>query len=192
MKRILICFEVNKIYFIRLFCIKAKRNLHAKRIKTEANILFLANILFISLQSKYFEAKMKRKFSKKKRILVEALDLWNAFLYNLKQHVSNICYYANICKQIFVFMWIFCKQIFAWMWYSLEVFRIFTSKQIFWSKYSPEWENEKRIFALKQILASTCIVMHQIEYLYVNLCEYFANVKWLMPINGIYEYTVTC
>jgi hypothetical protein len=66
MKRILIRFEVNKIYFIRSFCIEAnKRILHAKRIKTEASVLFLANILFISLQSKYFKAKMKQKFSKR-------------------------------------------------------------------------------------------------------------------------------
>jgi len=41
MKQVFIRFEANKTCFIRLFYIKANwRILHAKRIKTEANILF--------------------------------------------------------------------------------------------------------------------------------------------------------
>jgi hypothetical protein len=46
MKRIFISFEVNRTGI-----------LHAKRTKTEANIPFLANVLFVLLQSEYFEAK---------------------------------------------------------------------------------------------------------------------------------------
>ncbi len=58
MKRIFICFEGNKTGFIRLLCIEADpRILHAKRVKTEANIPCYANILLISLESEYFEAK---------------------------------------------------------------------------------------------------------------------------------------
>jgi hypothetical protein len=51
-------FEANKTFFIGLFRIEEnQRILHAKRIKTEPNIPFYAKILFISLQSEYFEAK---------------------------------------------------------------------------------------------------------------------------------------
>jgi hypothetical protein len=58
MKRIFIRFEENKTGFIRLFRIEASlRILHAKQIKTEANIPCSANILLISLQREYFEAK---------------------------------------------------------------------------------------------------------------------------------------
>jgi hypothetical protein len=58
MKRIFICFEGNKTGFIRFFCIEAdQRILHAKRVKTEANIPCYANILLISLESENFEAK---------------------------------------------------------------------------------------------------------------------------------------
>ncbi len=58
MKRIFTRFEANKTGFIPLFRIEAyQRILHAKRIKTEANIPFYANLLFTSLQSEYFEAK---------------------------------------------------------------------------------------------------------------------------------------
>ncbi len=46
MKRIFNRFEANKLCIIRVFRIKAnQRILHAKRIKTEANIPFKANIL---------------------------------------------------------------------------------------------------------------------------------------------------
>jgi hypothetical protein len=35
--------------------------------------------------------------------------------------------------------------------------------------------------------------LHQIEYVYANLCEYFmANMKRMMRINGVCEYTETC
>ncbi len=35
--------------------------------------------------------------------------------------------------------------------------------------------------------------LHQIKYLYANLCEYFeANIKRIMRINGVCEYTETC
>jgi hypothetical protein len=35
--------------------------------------------------------------------------------------------------------------------------------------------------------------LHPIEHLYANLCEFFeANVKQMMRINGVYEYTETC
>jgi hypothetical protein len=35
--------------------------------------------------------------------------------------------------------------------------------------------------------------MHQIKYLYENLCENFeANMKRMMQINGVCEYTETC
>jgi hypothetical protein len=52
MKQIFIRFEAKKTCFIRLFRNEAnKRILNSKQIETEANILFLANILFISLQS---------------------------------------------------------------------------------------------------------------------------------------------
>ncbi len=45
---------------------------------------------------------------------------------------------------------------------------IFAPKQIFWSKYSPVWEN---------------------EYLHVKLCEYLeANMKQIIPMNGVGEY----
>ncbi len=51
----------------------------------------------------------------------------------------------------------------------------------------------KRTFAPNQIFASTCICLHQIKYLYANLCEYFeANVKRMMRINGVCEYSETC
>jgi hypothetical protein len=51
-------YEANKTDYICLFCIQAnKRNLHAKRIKTEANIPLQANILLTLHQSKYLEAK---------------------------------------------------------------------------------------------------------------------------------------
>jgi hypothetical protein len=50
--------EANKAGFIRLFRNEANQQiLHAKRIKPEENICLKANILFISLQSQYFEAK---------------------------------------------------------------------------------------------------------------------------------------
>jgi hypothetical protein len=35
--------------------------------------------------------------------------------------------------------------------------------------------------------------LHQIEYLYANLCEYFeANMKQMMQINCVCAYTETC
>jgi len=49
MKQIFICFEANKTCFICLFRIEANKwILQAKPISTEADILFLANILFRS------------------------------------------------------------------------------------------------------------------------------------------------
>ncbi len=63
MKWIFIRFEANKTYFIHLFRIKVNKR-HAKLIKTEANILFLANILFILFQSEYFEEKLTKYFQK--------------------------------------------------------------------------------------------------------------------------------
>jgi hypothetical protein len=58
MKRSFIRFEAKKTCFIRLFRIEAnQRILHAKRIKTEPNIPFQANILFILLQNEYFVTK---------------------------------------------------------------------------------------------------------------------------------------
>jgi hypothetical protein len=60
-----------------------------------------------------------------------------------------------------------------------KVLRILASKHIFWSEYSLVWEN--------------VFVLHQIEYLYANLCEYLeANMKQMMRINGICKYTETC
>jgi hypothetical protein len=36
-------------------------------------------------------------------------------------------------------------------------------------------------------------MLHQIEYLFANLCEYFeANMKRMMRINGVCEYTEKC
>jgi hypothetical protein len=58
------------------------------------------------------------------------------------------------------------------MWNLLKVLPIFAPQWIFWSKYLPVWEN---------------------EYLHANLCEYFeANMKRLMWINNVGEYTETC
>jgi hypothetical protein len=68
MQRIFIRFEANTTCFIRLFRIANKRILHAKLIKTEVNILFLANILFFSLQSEYFDAKFSEYFQKEPNI----------------------------------------------------------------------------------------------------------------------------
>jgi hypothetical protein len=89
--------------------------------------------------------------------------------------------------------------------------------RIFASKYSLECEGfvkVLRIFAaktitLKQIFAgmSKCeanfcselnfcfnmYFLHQIKYLYANLCEYFkANKEQMRRINGVCEYTETC
>ncbi len=94
--------------------------------------------------------------------------MWKAFLNNLKQYVANI-----------------------------------TGVWIFACKYSHECEicvvrcaNIRfKTNILKQIFASTNIrcnlyFLHQIEYLYANLCEYFeANMK---QINGVCEYSKTC
>jgi uncharacterized protein YggT (Ycf19 family) len=86
-----------------------------------------------------------------------------------------------------------CKQIFAWIWNLLEVLWIFASKRIFWSEYSPVWENVKRIFAMKQIFASTCICfasnwLFVYEFVRIFRSEYKAN-----DVNKcICEYTETC
>jgi hypothetical protein len=65
----------KKTGFICLFRIKAnQRILHAKRIKTEANIPSYGNILLISHQSEYLKQNEANIFNKN-RILIEALDL---------------------------------------------------------------------------------------------------------------------
>jgi hypothetical protein len=106
-----------------------------------------------------------------------------------KQTCYLLRFKANILKQNEYdwsnALWIFaslnansCKQIFAWMWNSLKVLWLCVSKRIFWSKYLPVWEHVKRIFALKRYLLQHVFVLHQIEYVYANLCEYFeVNMK---------------
>ncbi len=90
---------------------------------------------------------------------------------------ANLRFYANICKQVFD-----CMR------NSLEVLQTIASKLIFWSKYLPVWENVKQIFDLKPIFASTCI-LHQIKYLYANLCKYFeASMKQAMWLNDVCKY----
>jgi hypothetical protein len=99
--------------------------------------------------------------------------LWKACLHNLKQCIANnslVCKYLQANLRFYANI---CKQIFDWMRNSLEVLQTIASKQIYISKYLPVWENVKQIFALKSMFASTCI-LHQIKYLYANLCKYFA------------------
>jgi hypothetical protein len=51
----------------------------------------------------------------------------------------------------------------------------------------------KRIFALKRYLLQHVFILHQIDYLYANLCEYFeVNMKRMIRINGVCEYSKTC
>ncbi len=67
---------------------------------------------------------------------------------------------------------------------SLEVLQPFASKQIFWSEYSPVWENVRRIFAVNQIFASTCICfvstwIFVCVFVRIFWSEYEAN-KWCL------------
>ncbi len=111
---------------------------------------------------------------------------------------KHVIYFAS--KRIFwskmkIIEVIHCEylQIFAWMWNLLKVLWLFVSKRIFRSKYLPVWENVKRIFALKRYLLQHVFVLHQIDYLYANLCEYFeVNMKRIIRINGVCEYSKTC
>ncbi len=77
------------------------------------------------------------------------------FLNNFKLYVVNIRWYGNICKRIL-----------------LKFLQIFASKRIFWSTYSPVSENLSRISLWSEYLLQH-VFLHQIEYLFANLCEYF-------------------
>ncbi len=42
-------------------------------------------------------------------------------------------------------------------------------------------------------LLQNVFVLYQIVYFFVNFCKYFEeNIKRVMQINGVYEYTETC
>ncbi len=106
-------------------------------------------------------------------------------LFSQPPQVANVCQYLQ-ANRLYADN---CQRI----WNLLKVLRIYASKQIFWSNYSPVWENVKRIFALKRIFASTCIcfVSNQIsvcELVRIFWSEYEANDG----INGVCEYTETC
>jgi hypothetical protein len=89
-------------------------------------------------------------------------------------------------KRIFIRFEEIKQQIFAWMWNLLQVSRIFASNEYF----------EANMCQCKKILSENSwseYSLHQIEYLYANLCEYFeTNMKRVMWINGVCEYTETC
>ena len=73
---------------------------------------------------------------------------------------------------------------FTLMWNLLEVLQIFASKQMFWSKYSPVWKIWSENFLWSKYSLQHVIDLHQIEYLYANLCKYkvIDTNKWYLRI----------
>jgi hypothetical protein len=138
----------------------------------EVNILFLANNFFISLQSEKFQAKWRQYFQKEPNInlclrLVKIEAIHSEYLLVYKNLQANICFNRNFAK--------FCKyslqnKFLKWIIPSMRK----VNKYLLWSKYS-----------LQHVF-----VLHQIEYLYVNFCEYFKAND--VNKSGDCEYAKTC